>query len=70
MCVGLPARVVRLKDKNTAVVDASGAKREVSAALLETLAPGDYVMVHAGAAIANITDDEEGEVADLLEDLL
>ena len=51
MCVGLPARVVRLKDKNTAVVDASGAKREVSAALLETLAPGDYVMVHAGANI-------------------
>lgn len=70
MCVGLPARVVRLKDKNTAVVDASGAKREVSAVLLETLAPGDYVMVHAGAAIAKITDDEEGEVADLLEDLL
>ena len=70
MCVGLPARVVRLKDKNTAVVDTSGAKREVSAALLETLAPGDYVMVHAGAAIAKITDDEEGEVADLLEDLL
>ncbi|MBM6969112.1 HypC/HybG/HupF family hydrogenase formation chaperone [Pseudoramibacter alactolyticus] len=70
MCVGLPARVVRLKDENTAVVDASGAKREVSAALLETLAPGDYVMVHAGAAIAKITDDEEDEVADLLEDLL
>ena len=70
MCVGLPARVVRLKDKNTAVVDASGAKREVSAALLETLAPGDYVMVHAGAAIGKIADDEEGEVADLLEDLL
>lgn len=70
MCVGLPARVVRLKDKNTAVVDASGAKREVSAALLEMLAPGDYVMVHAGAAIAKIIDDEEDEVADLLEDLL
>jgi hydrogenase expression/formation protein HypC len=51
-------------------VDASGAKREVSAALLEMLAPGDYVMVHAGAAIAKITDDEEDEVADLLEDLL
>ena len=70
MCVGVPARVVRLKDEKTAVVDASGAKREVSAALLETLAPGDYVMVHAGAAIAKITDDEEDEVADLLEDLL
>ena len=45
MCVGLPARVVRLKDKNTAVVDASGAKREVSAALLETLVPGNYFIL-------------------------
>ena len=54
MCVGLPARVVTVKD-GMALVDASGAKREVSAELLEQLDPGDYVMVHAGVAIAKIT---------------
>ncbi len=69
MCVGLPARVVKVKD-GTALVDASGAKREVSAALIDELDPGDYVMVHAGVAIAKITSDDEEETDALLEDLL
>ena len=68
MCVGLPARVVKVKD-GTALVDASGAKREVSAALIDELDPGDYVMVHAGVAIAKITSDDEEETDALLEDL-
>ncbi|MBO5610258.1 MAG: HypC/HybG/HupF family hydrogenase formation chaperone [Eubacterium sp.] len=60
MCVGLAAKVVSVKD-GTAVIDASGAKRDVSAELLEDLEPGDYVMVHAGVAIAKITSDDETE---------
>ena len=44
MCVGLSAKVVKISD-GTAVIDAGGAKREVSAQLLEDLEPGDYVMV-------------------------
>lgn len=60
MCVGLAARVVNVKD-GTAVIDAGGAKRDVSAELLEDLEPGDYVMVHAGVAIAKITADDETE---------
>ena len=55
MCVGLSAKVVKISD-GTAVVDAGGAKREVSAQLLGDLEPGDYVMVHAGVAIAKITE--------------
>ena len=68
MCVGLPARVVTVRD-GMALVDASGAKREVSAELIDQLDPGDYVMVHAGVAIAKITADEDGETDALLEDL-
>ncbi len=68
MCVGLPARVVTVKN-GMALVDASGAKREVSAELLEQLDPGDYVMVHAGVAIAKITSDDDEEADALLEDL-
>lgn len=60
MCVGLSAKVVSVKD-GTALVDASGAKREVSARLIDSLEPGDYVMVHAGAAIAKITSDDDTE---------
>ncbi len=58
MCVGLSAKVVAV-NKDTALVDASGARREVSAELLDDLEPGDYVMVHAGVAIAKITPENE-----------
>ena len=36
MCVGLPARIVGIDQDGTALVDASGAKRRISAQLLET----------------------------------
>ncbi len=65
MCVGLSARVVGIKD-GMALVDASGAKREVSAELLDELEPGDYVMVHAGIAIAKISGDEDAEAEDII----
>lgn len=69
MCVGLSARVVNVKD-GTALIDASGAKREISSGILDDLEPGDYVMVHAGVAIAKITDNDEDETSKVLEDLL
>lgn len=68
MCVGLKAKVVNVKN-GMAIIDSSGAKREVSAELLDELEPGDYVMVHAGIAIAKITDDES-ETDKIMEELL
>lgn len=68
MCVGLSARVVNVKD-GTALIDASGARREISAGILDDLEPGDFVMVHAGVAIAKITQDEDDEAAELMESL-
>ncbi len=68
MCVGLPAKVVNVKN-GTAIVDASGARREVSAELLDELDPGDYVMVHAGIAIAKITSDDTAEAESVLGEL-
>ena len=69
MCVGLSAKVVKIRD-GMALVDAFGAKREVSAQLLDDLEPGDYVMVHAGIAIAKITDEDESETDKLMEELI
>ena len=65
MCVGLPARVVSVND-GTAIIDANGAKRDVRAELLDDLEPGDYVMVHAGVAIAKINSDDEEEGSEVL----
>lgn len=69
MCVGVSAKVLKINE-GTAVVDAFGAKRDVSVSLLDELEPGDYVMVHAGVAIAKITATDEEESDTLLEELL
>lgn len=69
MCVGLSAKVVKVNE-GTAVVDAFGARRKVSAQLLNDLEPGDYVMVHAGVAIARITDEDEDETEKLMDAFL
>ena len=53
MCVGLSAKVVSIKG-DVALIDTNGAKREVSVNLLNDLEPGDYIMVHAGTAIAKL----------------
>ena len=69
MCVGLSAKVVRVQD-GMAMVDASGARREVSVQLMDDVEPGDYVMVHAGIAIAKITDEDDHETDEVMEALL
>ena len=68
MCVGLSAKVVKV-DQGLAVIDALGVKREVSAELLNDLEPGDYVMVHAGIAIAKIAGSEQDEVSTIMSSL-
>ncbi len=68
MCGGLSARVGSVQD-GSAVIDASGARRTVSAELLEDLEPGEYVMVHAGVAIARITGESEAESREIMEKL-
>ena len=57
MCVGLPARIMKVNN-GMAVVDASGAQKEISAQLLKDLEPGDYVMVHAGFAIEKMSEEQ------------
>ena len=69
MCVGLSAKVVSIKD-DTALIEAGGAQRKISAGVLDDLEPGDYVMVHAGVAIAKITETDEEEAIDVLGDIL
>ncbi len=69
MCVGLSGKVVSI-ERGMALVDASGARREVSAELLQDLEPGDYVMVHAGIAIAKIACDDAEENCNVMAGVL
>ena len=61
MCLAIPSRVVST-DGVTAVVDVCGARREASLMLLpEQVAPGDYVLVHAGFAMQTVDRDTAEE---------
>lgn len=68
MCVGIPAKVLSLKG-DVALVDSNGAKKQISSELISDLIPGDYVMVHAGSAIAKITSGDDSETDSLLGEL-
>lgn len=68
MCVGLPAKVETIHN-GMALVNAMGAKREISVEMISNLKPGDYVMIHAGIAIARITDDEAEETNEIMKEL-
>lgn len=58
MCLAIPARVAEIKEGDLAVVDLGGVRKEISLALVEDVAVGDYVIVHVGYAL-NKLDPEE-----------
>jgi len=60
MCLALPARVVELTDGDNAIVELGGVRKQVSLALVEGIAVGDYVIVHVGFALTRL-DPEEAE---------
>ena len=68
MCVGIKARVSDVEN-GMAVIDNSGVRRKISSELIEDLAPGDYVMVHAGIAIARVTGGDNEEASEVMEAL-
>ena len=54
MCLAIPARVVRLEPSDQALVDLGGVRKLICVALLDAVAPGDYVIVHVGYALAKL----------------
>ncbi len=60
MCLAIPARVEEFLDDDMARVDLGGVSKQVSLALVDGVAVGDYVIVHVGYALNRI-DPEEAE---------
>ncbi len=58
MCLAIPVRVVDLPSPETATVDLGGVRKEISLALVEGVAVGDYVIVHVGYALQKLDTDE------------
>ncbi len=59
MCLALPAQVISAdKDSETAVVALGPVKKEISTALLEDVAAGEYVLIHVGYALHKVSPEE------------
>jgi len=58
MCLAIPALVVELRDNDSALVDLAGVRKEISLALVDNVAVGDYVIVHVGYALNRLDPDE------------
>ena len=70
MCLGIPGEVVELLDENRhlAKVEVAGVRRNINILLLEDegLAPGDWVLIHVGFAMAKIDEAEAQEALEML----
>lgn len=62
MCLGELAEVTRVTEAGTVEVSTGGRRRTVSLLTLEEpVAPGDWVLVHAGFALSRLTAAEVQE---------
>ncbi|MFA5270954.1 MAG: HypC/HybG/HupF family hydrogenase formation chaperone [Candidatus Omnitrophota bacterium] len=60
MCLAYPMKVIKV-NKNRAIVNAAGIKREVNIEFLKNAKVGDYLMVHAGFAIEKFDEEKAKE---------
>lgn len=60
MCLGIPARIVELREGEQAVAELGGVRQRISLALLPHTKVGDYVVVHVGYALT-LLDPEEAQ---------
>ena len=69
MCLAVPVRIVELLEGEGAVAEIDGVKKEISLALVEGVAAGDYVIVHVGFAISRLDEEEARRTLALFEEL-
>lgn len=69
MCLAIPAEVTKLLPDDMAVVSIDGVSKEISVALIENLAVGDYVIIHVGYALTKIDPEEAQRTLELLHEI-
>ncbi len=68
MCLAIPMRLVQI-DGATGVAEVDGVSRQVRLDLLPEVALGDYILIHAGLAIARVDAADAEETLALLRNL-
>ncbi|TET31988.1 MAG: HypC/HybG/HupF family hydrogenase formation chaperone [Anaerolineales bacterium] len=73
MCLGVPGRVNEIYEANglkMGKVDFGGVKREVCLEYVPEIEIGEYVIVHVGFAINQMSEEEAEETLDLLRQII
>ncbi len=68
MCLGVPAKVIKIEDK-TATVSLGGVEYKAGLQLLENVRVGDYILLHAGFAIEKVDPEEAEETMKLIREI-
>ena len=58
MCLAIPARVIEIGDNAEARVEVGGVVKNISLALVDDVAVGDYVILHVGFALSKLSPEE------------
>lgn len=66
MCLAIPAEVTKILPDDMAVVSIDGVGKEISVALIENIAVGDFVIVHVGYALTKIDPEEARRTLEML----
>ncbi|ACK41426.1 MULTISPECIES: HypC/HybG/HupF family hydrogenase formation chaperone [Dictyoglomus] len=69
MCLGVPLRIVEVKEGNIAIADMGGSTLEISTIFTPEVKVGDYVLVHAGFSISILSNEEAEEIISALGEL-
>jgi hydrogenase expression/formation protein HypC len=74
MCLSIPGKLIEITNQSdetfrTGKVSFDGIIKEVSLALVPEAEIGNYVLVHVGAAIAMIDEEEANKTFELLQQL-
>lgn len=69
MCLGVPMRVMQIEGE-TARCEIDGVSREASLMMVDDVAVGDFVLIHAGFAIEKLDEEDAQETLRLFRKLL
>ena len=69
MCLAVPVRVSVLLDGQWVEIEVGGVRSRVSTALVDDVEVGDYLIVHAGFAIARLNVEEAEKTLALFDEI-
>ena len=70
MCLGVPLKIVKIKDNETALVSMGGSNIEISIVFTPDAREGDYVLVHAGFALRVLEKQDAMEIRELIGEMI